>query len=101
MIEDNVDWLAREVRDLLDASSVGLYEFLWLLRSRHPSIPATESREVAEQALRQLLSDGAGKLILLTWPEHDPEGEIDLDALRISDWDDPRQTRPYVALART
>jgi len=54
MTEDSVEWLVREVRDILDMSSVGLYEFLWLLRSKHPSIPADEIQITAEQALRQL-----------------------------------------------
>jgi hypothetical protein len=67
MIEDRVEWLVREVKDLLDVSTVGLYEFIWLLRSKQPEITLDEGRTIAELALRQLLSSRMGKLTLLTW----------------------------------
>lgn len=100
MTDKRVAWLVREVRDLLDASSVGLYEFIWLLRSMQPSVVTQDFDDIAEQALRQLLSDGTGRLVLLTWPSPDSEGEADPEALSASDWEDPRQGEPYVALAR-
>jgi hypothetical protein len=31
--EAAVQWLSSEVRDLLDVGAVGLYEFIWALRS--------------------------------------------------------------------
>ena len=60
-------------------------------RHRHrPDRPRRESNK-CELALRQLLSDRAGRLILLTWPNHDSEGDIDLEVMHVSDWDDPRK----------
>ena len=100
MIEDRVDWLVREVKDLLDVSTVGLYDFIWLLRPEQPEITLDEGRTIAELALRRLLSSRMGKLTLLTWPNHDSEGDVDPEALRLSDWDDPDEGQPYVALAR-
>jgi hypothetical protein len=38
MTEETVTWLVGEVRDLLDVSGVGLYEFIWLLRGRQPDL---------------------------------------------------------------
>jgi hypothetical protein len=100
MTEDSVGWLVREVRDLLDASSVGLYEFIWLLRSEQPSLAVDERQKIAGEALRRLLSDGAGRLVLLTWPSHDSEGDADPSTFDVVNWDDPSQGEPYVALAR-
>lgn len=100
MIEDVVEWLVREVSDLLDVSSVGLYEFIWLLRSRQPGMTDDERRVIADLALRQLFSSEPVRLILLTWPNHDPEGEVGLEAVRASDWNDPPEGGPYMAVKR-
>jgi hypothetical protein len=101
MTEETVTWLVGEVRDLLDVSGVGLYEFIWLLRGRQPDLATTDGRTIAEEALRQLLSNGAGKLVLLVWPSQDVHGDADTETLAPSDWDDPRQGEPYVAIAPT
>jgi hypothetical protein len=96
-VEDEVTWLIGEVRDLLDASSVGLYEFIWLIRGRHLDADH-DSREIAKSALSLLLSEGAGRLVLLKWPGEDSEGDMDPESLCDADWDDPHEH--YVALAR-
>lgn len=100
MTEDVIEWLAQEVRDLLDVSSVGLYEFIWLLRSGQPGIKDDERQAIAVATLRRLFSEESLKLVLLTWPDHVPAGEVDLDAVSPSDWDDPPEDRPYLALVR-
>jgi hypothetical protein len=100
MTEDIVGWLVSEINDLLDVSSVGLYEFIWLLRSGQPGIDDDERQVIASRALRQLFSSEPVKLILLTWPNADSEGEVSLKAVSSSDWDDPPENRPYVALIR-
>ncbi len=94
-----VDWLAQEVRDLLGTSSVGLYEFIWLLRGRQPQVRSADTHRIAKEALQELLSDGDGRLVRLTWPSQISLGDVDPDSLRQSDWDDPRQGEPYVAMA--
>ncbi len=101
MTDERVTGLLAEVRDLLDASSVGLYEFIWLLRCQQPELTVEDGRRIAELAVQQLLAEGAGRLILLTWPSQDANGDADPEALHESDWDDPRANEPYVALART
>jgi hypothetical protein len=102
MTEDAVEWLVREVGDLLGVSSVGLYEFIWLLRSGQPEMTDNERRGIADLALRRLLCSEAMpmRLIQLTWTSHDPEGDVGLDAVPVSAWDDPPEGLPYVALAR-
>jgi hypothetical protein len=100
MTEDRVLWLTQEVKDLLDVSSVGLYEFIWLLRGQEPGISYTDAKMIAQAALRQLLSTGEGRLILLEWPSQDCKGELGVVAVSDLDWDDPRGGQPYPALAR-
>ena len=101
MNEEIVSWLKSEVRDLLDVSTVGLYEFVWLLRGRQPCVSGDAARPIAERALDELLAEGQGRLVLLIWPSQDSEGSnIEPEALRVDDWDDPCQGKPYVALAR-
>jgi hypothetical protein len=57
---DLVSWLKGEVRDLLDVSNVGLYEFMWTLRSRDRGPSADEMRSIAERALEELLAARSG-----------------------------------------
>lgn len=96
-----MSWLKSEVGDLLDVSAVGLYEFVWLLRGRKPPVSGDDARPIAERALREILADGEGHLVLLIWPSQDSVGSnVDAEALRVDDWDDPCQGRPYVAIAR-
>jgi hypothetical protein len=42
--EDAPGWLVQEVSDLLDVSSVGLYEFIWLLRGAYLDAPEAQLR---------------------------------------------------------
>ena len=67
---------------------------------REPGATFDDYRRVAELALRQLLADRAVGLVLLNWPSQDPNGDVDVEALQESDWDDPVAEEPYVALAR-
>lgn len=98
MNEDRISWLENEVEDLLEASNVGLYEFVWLLRGQDPQIPLASARVIAEGALRRLLSAGAVRLVLLTWPSQEAGADVGPQALQSSDWDDPRKGQPYVGL---
>jgi hypothetical protein len=95
-----VTWLETEVLDLLDASSVGLYEFIWILRGHEPPVSGEAARAVAEQALDELLADGEGRLVLLVWPSEDAVDTTERGALTADDWVDPSAGKPYVAIVR-
>ena len=100
MTLDRLTWLTQEVSDLLDVSSVGIYEFIWLLRGRYPDIGQTESREIAEHALNRLIIGGKGRLFQLEWPKQDLLGEFDRRDLTQADWYEPKQSKLYVAFGR-
>jgi hypothetical protein len=93
------DWLVQEVSDLLAASSVGLYEFIWLLRPAHPDAPDDELHDWADEALRRLLADHRGRLVWLKWPAEDPIRAVPPDNNgEPYDWSDPVGDEPYMAL---
>lgn len=100
MTDDVVTWLGEEVRDLLDVWSVGLYEFIWLLRSGQPQVPADDRQRIAEMALELLLQGGEVALISLTWPSYDPQGEMDIASLSDHDWEDIPPSGRYAAVIR-
>jgi hypothetical protein len=94
--------LADEVRDLLDTSSVGLYEFIWILRGLYPDARDEQLKSWASDALAQLLASENGSLVRLCWPSEDvigagPAGSPAPDS---DDWDDPQDGQPYVAITR-
>jgi hypothetical protein len=98
--EDAPGWLVQEVSDLLDASSVGLYEFIWLLRGAYPDATDTQLRSWAEEALRRLLDDSHGQLVLQKWPSEDAIGAAPRHQNTANDWSEPTADRPYVAITR-
>jgi len=98
MMTDASSWLVQEVSDLLETSSVGLYEFIWILRSAYPDAGEEELRSWAADALQQLLKEHRGRLVLLLWPSEDvvdsgPTGEPSK-----VDWNDPVAEQPYIAI---
>ena len=100
MTEDAVTWLVQEVKDLLDVSSVGLYEFIWLLRGEYPDLSMADYQRVAKDALRQLLVDDSGTLVFLTWPSQESSGDASRQSIPDEYWNDPKPEVSYVALAR-
>ena len=82
MKEDAPGWLVQEVSDLLDASSVGLYEFIWLLRGAYPDASQAQLRAWADEALSRLLDDSHGHLVLQKWPSEDARGSARFLACR-------------------
>lgn len=93
-------WLAQEVRDLLDAASVGLYEFIWLLRGAYPDASNEELRAWAAEALHMLTQDQQGGLVLLEWPAEDSVGTKLVRDVTAADWENPVEGRSYVAISR-
>lgn len=85
---------------LLNVSSVGLYEFLWMLRGAYPEMREEALRHHAEKALESLLASRAGKLVWLEWPGDDAVDqpmELQPDPAR---WDNPEEGSRYIALGR-
>jgi hypothetical protein len=100
MMMDASSWLVREVSDLLETSSVGLYEFIWILRGKYPDVSEEELRSWAADALRGLLAEHRGRLVLLQWPSEDVVGSGSAQGLSNADWNDPVKGKPYVAITR-
>lgn len=100
MKADPVDWLVQEVTDLLDSSSVGLYEFIWLLRGAYPEAGEPELRLHAANALKRLRETSRGDLVSLKWPAEDIVEGVIPDELRPADWENPREGEDYLAIAR-
>jgi hypothetical protein len=94
--------LVDEVRDLLEASSVGLYEFIWILRGLYPDARAEELRSWAADALARLLASDAGRLVLLSWPSEDVigVGPARPPAPGSDEWEVPQDGKSYVAISR-
>lgn len=97
MSTDRTDRLVEEVRELLQAGDVGLYEFIWELNTLAPELSSTAKRECARVALRRLLDDGNVRLVRLLWARNDFEEPYSWAQLRDTDWDDPTD-EPYVAI---
>jgi hypothetical protein len=101
MSADPAMWLVQEVMDLLDAASVGLYEFIWLLRGAYPDMSDAELRVHAGEALERLQKEGAGRLVWLTWPSEDVVARSAAVGPEPRDWRDPSDGEPYLAFARS
>jgi hypothetical protein len=95
---DPVAWLSQEVKNLLDASTVGLYEFIWLLRGRQSTITDEQAHLISGLALDRLIAQGAGELVLLTWPNDTPRVKVEYADRFVPDWSDPTKGQPYIAL---
>ena len=100
MRSDPTTWVVQEVVDLLDTASVGLYEFIWLLRGTYPEMSEAEIRVHADQALKRLQEEGAGRLVWLMWPEEDVVTGLPVVEPEFNDWRDPTSGEPYLAFSR-
>jgi hypothetical protein len=99
--DETVRQLVQEIRDLLDVSTVGLYEFLWQLNTPGQTLSLEQRRHVARQALEVLLAEGDLAIVELRWPEAKPLGKLSLNQLSESAWNDPDDDGYYVGLDRT
>jgi hypothetical protein len=100
MNNDMVDWLAQEVRDLLDVSSVGLYELIWMLNTPDQKLSEDERKAVARGALERLLSEPGVRLTRMRWPGWEELGALTLGELPADPWTEPDENGSYVALNR-
>jgi hypothetical protein len=99
MTDDSVGFLVQEVDDLLAAGSVGLYEFLSILRGKYPDATDAMLQTSASDALHRLLAQGNVRRIQLIWPSDDPIDGEHTRTLSPADWADPGET-PYTAITR-
>ena len=100
MNQEPADWLYQEVHDLLDVSSVGLYEFLDLLRTPGHDVPPERRRDVATAVLKRLLAEPGTELRRLRWPDFDSLGSVDVIELDADSWNAPDDDGMYVAIDR-
>jgi len=87
------------VDDLLEFSSVGLYEFVWLLRGSATVPNEEELQPWSEQALRLLLARGVARLARPEWPDERVVQHASMEDISVDDWADPAQGT-YVAVVR-
>ena len=66
--ESPEQWLAREVGELLDAGSVGLYELVWLLNGSKFELNEAEKRAIAYAVARRIVDAGEAQVFELSWP---------------------------------
>lgn len=99
-LSDPSTWLVQEVTDLVEASSVGLYEFVWMLRGRYPDAEEEQLRSWAATALQRLLQERGGRLVLLKWPSDEVVGQAARPDLSALDWSAPSDGESYLALLR-
>jgi hypothetical protein len=100
MSSEAVDHLFREIHDLLDVSSVGLYEFLAILNTPDQPLTLDERRAAAHRALRRLLQEPGVRLVRLRWPEFHPISQTSLDELPSDPWAPPDEDGFYLAVDR-
>jgi hypothetical protein len=100
MNTDTVNWLVQEIHDLLDVSSVGLYEFMWMLNTPNQKLSIEERKALAKQALERLMSEPGVELNWMRWPEWASLGKVTLDELPPDPWNDPDDNGMYLALNR-
>jgi hypothetical protein len=100
MNTETVNWLVQEVTDLLDVSSVGLYEFMWMLNTPDQQLSIDERKYLARQALERLLAEPGIELNRMRWPDWKSLGKVTLDELPADPWGDPDENGMYLALNR-
>src|SRR5262245_26521748 len=77
--ESAEQWLAREVGELLDAGSVGLYELLWLLNGSDFELGDADKRAISYSVAASVVGAGRARLFELAWPSGEVlEGPFDL-----------------------
>jgi hypothetical protein len=95
-----VDRLAQEMSDLLDAGSVGLYEFMDELNDPEHPLPLDQRKAIARQALDDLLSRDNIEIQRREWGRFDNLGTVRPDELPSDPWQPPGDDGSYLAITR-
>jgi hypothetical protein len=72
-------WLTREIGDLLEAGTVGLYELIWLLNGSEFDLADSAKKSIAYAVTNDIVNSGRAKLYELRWPANEVlDGPVDL-----------------------
>jgi hypothetical protein len=94
-----LNYLRREVEDLLDVGRVGLYEFIEILRGEAPELSTDQLEAYATAVLNQLLADGDVRLVWEVWAKDVPQEDATGTTPTRRDWAGPPEER-YLAIDR-
>jgi hypothetical protein len=100
MTEKTVDWLVQEINDLLDVSSVGLYEFMNFLNDPADPVPLDQRRRIARHALERVVAQEGVGLYWLQWPDFDRRGAVSIEDLPADAFSVPDEGGLYIAVDR-
>jgi hypothetical protein len=100
MNNSSVERLAQEMSDLLDAGSVGLYEFVDELNDPAHPVPLDQRKVVARQALDHMLDRGGIEIQRRRWGRFDNLGTVSPDDLPSDPWQPPDDDGMYLAIMR-
>jgi hypothetical protein len=95
--ETAIQSLIDEVTEYLDAGRVGLYEFLWILRSDHPEVSEQDACAHARAALDRMKSAGLVRLVWERWGDASDERPADDVVVEDRHFEDPTE-QPYLAV---
>jgi hypothetical protein len=103
-----VAWLTQEIRDMLDAGPVGLYEFPSFLDDAAQELPWVDQIRIFEAVLENILSSGDAHLTWEVWAKddlsQDATGVVPDERTWKWPWpsnDQKDLARPYLALTPT
>jgi hypothetical protein len=99
--EKTVDWLVQEIRDLLDVSNVGLYEFMEFLNDPDSPLSADEKESIATRALGRILEQDSVEMHRTRWASSENLGAVSAAELPSDPWRRPDENGDYIALDRT
>ena len=91
--------LVRDVLDVIELGSYGLYELIWTLNGQSPELSEVEKLAAAMQAVTELIGVHELRLVRLRWPSEKAEGEITLADIGAQDFESPDPYGSYMALA--
>ena len=99
MTADDIAWLTDEIDESLDATIVGLYEFVWTLHGRYPDAPVKDLLHICRPVLDEFLKDPKVQLNWYVWPSPKairPASRADLTERAFDDIGDG----PYLGIER-
>ena len=99
MNTDDIAWLTEEIDESLDATFVGLYEFVWVLHQRYPGAPAADLLHICGPVLDEFLKDPTVRLGWYVWPSPEPIRAASRDDLGDHAFDDIG-AGPYLGIER-
>jgi hypothetical protein len=100
MSDPTVEWLVQEMSDLLDAGSVGLYEFVDQLNDPARPMPLDQRKVIARRALDDFISRGDIEIQWRRWADAGSLSSVRPDDLPADPWQPPGDDGTYLAIKR-